>query len=251
MNIAELSKAIWNVHRMSVGHDVGSDCKPGEDSKKCKKNRRKRPYSVFPVLYPGHMGTPKSGQPYSSQPEASTSAVVVSEEKKGEPTDCRPSRVRVIHEMKKSMGLLEFGGATNPDPSWGGFSVPNLGTTQIRSDGPAITGPGFKPSSDVGKGGRYDFRKSPGLSFRTEMGWRIWDAALTIIDKDKTATKTQILMQAIQKAGVNRGQIDPAELRLLEMGIEWYLTSPGALASRRGAGAVVDTGGSFTGVGAP
>lgn len=145
------------------------------------------------------------------------------------------------------MGLLEFGAGGNPNPSWGGFSVPGIGMTKIRGGGPQIDGPGFLPSGDD-DGGKYDYRKSPGIGFRTEIAWRIWNAALSIIDRDKTATRVQILMQAIQKAGVHRGQIDPAELRLLEMGIEWYLTSPGAI---RGAGTSISSGGSLAGAGAP
>lgn len=267
MNISELTKAIWDIRRATVGHDVGSECKPGEDPKKCKKNKRNR--SVFPVLYPGHMGTPHTYDQGSAndslQTGGATGPVVSSDisrvggtggggdylgETEGNAVKCRPSRIRVLHEMRKSLGLLEYGDATNPDPSWGGFSVPNMAMTKIRGGGPQITGPGF-PGSDRDGGGKYDYRKSPGLALRTELGWRIWKAALDIIDRHKAASKPQIMMMAMQKAGVHRGQIDPAELRLIEMGVEWYLTSQGSLAARRGAGAPIDSGGILSGPGAP
>lgn len=276
MSISESSKAIWDTHRASVGHDVGSDCKPGEHPKDCKKKkkRRKRPYSVFPVLYPGKMGTPRTFQAGSANDSLQTGGATGSSESldgggvdgvdapgkplvadKGSSIDCRPSRVRVMHEMKKSLGLLEFfsthawggsPGSMNPSPSWGGYSIPGIGMTKIRSNGPKVGGPGFKPDDDEGAGGRYHFRHSPGIGFRTELAWRIWKAALDIIDKDKTLTKPMILMQAIQKAGLNRGQIDPAELRLLEMGIEWYLVTMGAVSAKRGDGG---SGGGQTGDG--
>ena len=102
----------------------------------------------------------------------------------------------------------------------------------MRGGGPTIGGPGFHHDAEF-KGGRYDLRKSPGLSFRTEPAWRIWDRALDIMAKYKTLPKHSVLLRAMAKAGVHRGQIDPSELRLIEMGIEWYLSDSGSLAAQR------------------
>jgi hypothetical protein len=169
-----------------------------------------------------------------------------------------------MHELKKSMGLLEFFGAGNegssaPNPAWGGYSVPQLGMVKIRAGGPTIGGPGFTHNVDGeedGAGGRYDFRKSPGLGFRSESAWRVWNYILDFIDKDPTLPKHSILLRAMGKAGIHPGQIDAAELRLIEMGIEWYLTDPGSLAAKRGGssapgGGKPSSGGSLAGRNAP
>lgn len=151
------------------------------------------------------------------------------------------SRARILHEMRRSMGM----GATSNEPSpiaeyfddgpqvaWGGYSIPNWSMVAMRGGGPVIGGPGFYHDGH-GEGGRYDFQKSPGLGFRTEQAWKIWDQALKLMKSEPNLTKESILMRAMAKSGVYRGAIDPAEIRLLEMGIDWYLSDAGQYTNRR------------------
>jgi len=233
-------------------------------ARKKRKKRKKEPYySPFPVGFPSQMTTPRGYQAGSGDVGGSQMGPG-----KGESvTKVRPSRARVMHELKRSMGLMEFSShswgtssGANVNPSWGGYSVPQLGQVKMRKGGPTIGGPGFQYNVDGEedrKGGRYDFQKSPGLGFRTEAAWRVWLAALEVMERDPTGTKVQILVKALGRAGVFRGQIDPSELRLVEMGIEWYLTDTGALAAKRGGGMApysggpTDSGGSLAGAGAP
>lgn len=144
-----------------------------------------------------------------------------------------PSRTRVLHEMKRAFGLIEFAGSAG-GIAWSGFAVPNPLSVNIRMGGPTINGPGFQNNSD-GKptGGVYDPAKSPGLGFRTEPAWRVWKAALEIMSKDKTLPQGAILQAAFQRAAVKMPQLDPAEVRLLEMGIQWYLSDPVPFAAKR------------------
>ena len=229
-------------------------CLPGD--KKCEKKKRNWK-AAFPILHPSRMSTPRTYRPGSAN-----GALGMSDGSPAAPKaeGVRPSKAKVIHEMRRSMGLVEFFSnhsfGSSPNPAWGGYSVPNFGMVAIRGGGPTIGGPGFHHDSEF-KGGRYDLKKSPGLGFRTEYAWRVWEKALEVIEKYKTLPKHSVLMRAMAKAGIHRGQIDPSELRLLEMGIEWYLTDPGSLAAKRGAGGVgpgggpTEPGGSFGGRGAP
>lgn len=140
------------------------------------------------------------------------------------------------------MGLVEYfanhSWSSSPNPAWGGYSVPNFGSVKMRSGGPTIGGPGFYHDAEF-KGGKYDLKKSPGLAFRTEPAWRIWDKAIEIMSRHKNMPKHSVLLRAMAKAGVHRGQMDPSELRLIEMGIEWYLSDPGIV---RGGGANFGSG---------
>jgi len=223
-----------------------------------KKKKREDEYSPFPMLFPSSMGTPRGYQAGTADMGGSQMGPGGGQEST---VPVRPSRARVMHELKRSMGLLEFAShswgsaqGTSMDPSYGGYSVPQLGMVKMRKGGPTIGGPGFQYNVDGeedGKGGRYDFKKSPGLGFRTESAWRVWNAAIEIMERNPTGTKVQILMQALGRAGVHRGQIDPSELRLVEMGIEWYLTDQGSLAARRSGSLGPNSGGSLAGPGAP
>lgn len=226
-------------------------------AKKTKKRKRRVVYGVFPpVLYPGHMGTPKSGAPYLAQP--GTMAGTGPGAPSGAPAGGAPggmhaswvpsSRVKVLHEMKKALGLLEFSGGTGAGAvSWTGFAVPNPLTVKIRQGGPTIGGPGFASDPNAPSGGVYNTQPSPGLGFSTEKGWRIWKAAQEIASRHPELPQSAIVQAAVAKAGVKIGEVDPAEMRLVEMGVEWYLTSPGALSQRdSGFGA---SGGSPTKVG--
>ena len=56
---------------------------------------------------------------------------------------------------------------------------------------------------------------------------------MEVIDKEPGLPRHSILLRALSKAGVHRGQIDPAEYRLLEMGIEWYLSDAGGLGAQK------------------
>jgi hypothetical protein len=145
----------------------------------------------------------------------------------GERLSIKPSRARVLHEMRRALGLTEYFNDA-PNVGMGGYQLPSFSVVPMRVGGPVIGGPGFQHDGN-GEGGRYDFKKSPGLGFRTEMAWRVWEKAMGVMDKEKGIPKHSILLRALSKAGVHRGQMDPAEYRLLEMGIEWYLSDAGAL----------------------
>lgn len=219
------------------------------------KKRKKRPSytSVFPVLYPKNIGTPYGYSPGSGHDSGGSpmgggvgSAGGSGSSSGGGPMggsgmggtgesmSIKPSRARVIHEMKRSLGLTEYFD-DGPQSGAGGYSMPSFASVTMRAGGPIIGGPGFQYDGN-GEGGVYDFKKSPGIGFRTEMAWKVWERAIEMIDKDKTLSRNGILLRAMAKAGVHRGQMDPAEYRLLEMGIEWYLSQAGAVGALRTAG---------------
>jgi hypothetical protein len=239
-----------------------SDSKPCRKGDKREKCRKKYKYA-FPMLFPSKMGTPRTFRPGTADNGAGGGTPPPAPMPMGDSKSMGPTRLRVMHELKKSMGLLEFfsnhNSSSTPNPAWGGYSVPQLGMVKMRGGGPTIGGPGFENNvdgEDDGAGGIYDLRNSPGLGFRSESAWRVWGAVLDLIDKDPTLPKHSILLRAMAKAGVNPGQIDPAELRLVEMGVEWYLTDPGSLGAKRAGsslpgGGKTDRGGSLSGAGAP
>lgn len=246
MDVATLSKAMAKVSSTKA-------CLPGD--KKCQK-KKKSWKATFPILFPSKMGTPRTFSPGSANDSIGMAAPPAPVATEG----VRPSRIRVLHEMKRSMGLVEYFSnhsfSSSPNPAWGGYSVPNFGQVQMRGGGPTIGGPGFQHDAEF-KGGRYDLRKSPGLGFRSETAWRIWEKALEVIEKYKTLPKHAVLLRAMAKAGIHRGQIEASELRLLEMGIEWYLTNPGSTSAQRGDGGLGPGGGHpggggfLSGAGAP
>ena len=235
-----------------------------------KKRKKKKQYrSVFPILYPSKLGTPYGYRPGSTnefggnQPSTGTgtsgtagtggSGAGSSGGGMAGPVEShrpKPGRARVLHEMRKSLGMTagndrpNYGGDAfpstelkeyfddGPQVAWGGFSVPNWSMVAMRGGGPVIGGPGFYHDGH-GEGGRYNFQKSPGLGFRTEQAWKIWDQALKLMKSEPNLTKESILMRAMAKSGVYRGAIDPAEIRLLEMGIDWYLSDTNQYTNRR------------------
>lgn len=227
--------------------DEGRDEKKSPEKKK-KKRRKTYQYAFAPLLYRGNLGTPKEGDisPYGQPPAPSTPPGGGGTSSGGgggaSPPSmgsslAPPSRTRVLHEMKRSLGLLEFAGTGAGGIAWLGYAVPNPLSVSVRQGGPTIGGPGFANNSD-GKptGGVYDPAKSPGLGFRTEAAWRVWKAALDIISADKTLPSGAILQAAFQRAAVKMPQLDPAEVRLLEMGIQWYLSDPVPYAAKRDSG---------------
>ena len=256
MNINSLRELV----RKPVSEHSSKPCKKGDKRAKCRRKKQSY-YSPFPILFPSSMGTPRTFTPGSADGNGGemgggSNGGEMGGGEMGEeervPLSVRPSRARVLHEMKKSLGLLE-NSPNAPNPSWGGFSIPQFGMTKMRKGGPTIGGPGFTYNVDGeedGKGGIYDLRKSPGIGFRTEYAWRIWDAAIDVMMRDKTLTKRQVVLQAMQRAGVHHGQIDPAELRLVDMGVEWYLTDPNQTAASRGIGGT-NSGGTLAGRSAP
>lgn len=165
------------------------------ESKKKKKCQDRFYGMAFAPVFPMHMGTPKT------TPDAPT--------KVESQVFCRANEL-----------------TETADPAWTGYGVPSMFSVLMKQGTSGITGSGFQPV-DPGQGGRYDFKKSPGLGFRTEMAWKVWSACLEILPKAKMLMTTEILQAAMQRAGVKVGDIDTAETRLLEMGIEWYLSDPG------------------------
>lgn len=241
MNIRLLARAISEVSNPRVSKSVGEPCDPLTG--KCRKKKKKW-NSVFPMLHPSKMGTPRTFSPGSANGAIGLPS--------GAAEGIQPSKSKVLHEMKRSLGLVEYfsnhSWSSAPNPAWGGYSVPTIGAVNMTKGGPTIGGPGFQYDPEF-KGGKYDLKKSPGLGFRTEAAWRIWDKVMDLVVKHKTMPKQAILLRAMAKAGVHRGQIDPSEMRLLEMGIEWYMTDPGALSTQRGGEAAL--GGTSTGAGSP
>lgn len=250
IDLKVLARAISEVSDPRKPRSVGEPCDPVTG--KCKK--KKKWNSVFPMLHPARMGTPRAmgPGPISGADAGGASA--------GASEGIRPSKDKVLHEMRKSMGLFEYfanhSWSGSPNPAWGGYSVPNFGSVNMRKGGPTIGGPGFYYDAEF-NGGKYDLKKSPGLAFRTEPAWRIWERALEVMARYKTLPKHSVLLRAMAKAGVHRGQLDPSELRLIEMGIEWYLSDPGSLAAKRSGGSLPggaggpEGSGTMGGAGAP
>lgn len=237
-DVVELGKAMMRAREKS------RPCKKGDKRPECKgANRKER--VIFPMFYPSRMGTPRTYDMGTADGGGANGA-------NGGGDGGGMGEVN-IYRARNRAKLFEYfsmqGSESHPNPNWGGYSIPNLGMIQMRGGGPVIGGPGFQHDGH-GEGGVYNFKKSPGLGFRTEAAWRIWEKAMEIIDADKTMNKHHILLHAMAKANIHRGQVDPAELRLVEMGIEWYLTDPGSLAAKRSGGAMppgsggqTDTGG--------
>lgn len=231
-----------------------------KSKKRSKKRTRVR--SLFPIIYPARIGTPFSFAPGSGNDSGGGTAAAPPAVEA-----IAPSRARVLHEMRRALGIIDSGDRPNPGgfprgTNWGGdafpsgadhprlrralaeyfndapnvamagFSVPAFSSTMVRSDGPSITGPGFQQDGQ-GVGGKYDFKKSPGLGFKTELAWRVWEMAMKIASQDKSLPKHAILLRAMAKSGVYQGQIDASEYRLLEMGVEWYLSDQGSLGAKR------------------
>ena len=182
------------------------------------KKRKRYPYygSVFAPLFRLHSTTPRT-TPDATSPGTVTPSATGGASPMGD--SVKPSKRRVVHEMR--MSLREGGSA----PIWTGFGVPNAAMTLMKQSTPMVAGPGFQPV-EPGQGGRYDFGTSPGLGFKTAAAWRVWQAALEILPRAPQLTIVATLQAAMQRAGVRFGEIDTAEMRLLEMGIEWYLSDP-------------------------
>jgi hypothetical protein len=253
VNIKLLAKAISEATDPRKPRSVGEPCDPVTGKCRKKKGKKRKWNSVFPVLYPSSMGTPKGFKAGSANDSMGPSDGAAGGDAGGGMGEgIRPSRKKVLHELKRSMGMFEYfsnhSWSSSPNPAFGGYSVPNFGNIKMQHGGPTIGGPGFIHDPEF-KGGKYDLKKSPGLGFRTENAWRIWEKALEIIAMNKTMPKHSILMRAMAKSGIHRGQLDPSEIRLLEMGIEWYLTDPGSLGAQRGGDSTL--GGSSSGQGSP
>ena len=202
------------------------------DKKKKKKRKSGYPFygSVFAPIFPSHSTTPVtthddadsgSGSDSDSDDAPASAPAVISN------SIIPPSRKRTLHEMR-----MVFKSVVGPqinevvDAAWAGYGAPNMSTVLMKHSTPQVVGPGFDPI-EPGQGGRYDFQKSPGLGFRTEAAWKIWRSVLEIIPRAPTLTVSAIIQGAMQRSGVKFGDVDTAEMRLLEMGIEWYLNNPG------------------------
>ena len=228
-------------------------CPKGPKGDKCRKRRAKQRkrrmyrYGAFAPMFYNNTGTPKSsalsGQGYDGDTAGGGSAVADG----GGGGEMTASRDDVLGRIAEAMGLVEFMGtnhtAGGSGVTWSGYSVANPLQLKMRQGGPTIGGPGFR--SDTGPvGGVVDPVKSPGLGFRSESAWRVWKSALVIMSKDKIIPKNQVFMAALARSGVRVSDLDPAESRLLEMGIEWYLSDPGSTSAKRGDGI---TGGDVVG----
>lgn len=165
-----------------------------------KKKRKDKFYGMaFAPVFPMHSGTPKT-------------------------TPDVPTKIESVPFC--SMRQLVEVSIPGLGPTWTGYGVPNMFQMLMKQSTPGVSGPGFQPV-EPGQGGKYNFRSSPGLGFKTEAGWKVWNSALEILPKSNMMTPTMVLQAAMQRAGVKIGDIDTSESRLLEMGIEWYLSDPG------------------------
>jgi len=247
-DVVDLGKAMMRARERRKG------CKKGDKRPECKGiNRKER--VVFPMFYPSRMGTPRSYELGTA--DGGGYGGGGGDGGNGGDGGGAGESIYTIGGKPTLVEYFSSGSSSTPNPAWGGFSVPNFGQIQMRTGGPTIGGPGFQYNGH-GEGGIYDFKKSPGLGFRTESAWRIWEKAMEIIDADKTLNKHHILLKAMAAANIHRGQLDPSELRLVEMGIEWYLSDPGSLAAKRtggsmppGSGGHTSSGGFLSGAGAP
>jgi hypothetical protein len=211
-----------------------------------KKKKKTDFYSVFAPVYPNVQGTPKTN--YSSQningggSHSGGSSGGMSMGMGGggiaggiHASVIPPSRRKVIHEIRQVLGYISEGETqmTN-DPAWKGYSAPSPALT-MRPGGPQPRGSGFSPVAP-GQGGRYDFQRSPGLGFTTEKAWRTWAGIVDILGKRPNMPIHQLMQAAMARAGVKFGDIAPQEQRLLEMGIQWYLSDPRATQSATSSG---------------
>lgn len=205
-----------------------------KDKKKKKHRHQSKVRTAFGPMYAWtHYGTPRSGgvnnNPSPPSPDGG------GQDGQGMPTPVlspatprAESKQDVIALLRKALGPIDEDG-----PPWAGFQVPNPAMVKMRGGGPSIGGPGFQPMTDPLPGGVYDIAKSPGISFKTDLGWRLWQAALDVISQDKTLQSHDILRAAMERSGIRDNQIDPSEGSLLKMGIEWALSDPNAAPTQR------------------
>ncbi len=185
--------------------------------KKKKKKRRSRSQqpailvlrSVFPPMYPAHMGTPRN------DPSPPTPPPVVPSE----------SLSRVMSDLGS---IFEYAWAGHMAQSAAGLPPQDRGPTNVD-----VRGAGM---------GAYDFVNSPGLSFRSAAAWRVWRAALEIIPRSPTLTVAGIIQAALHRAGLRFGEVESGDIRVLEMGIEWYLNTPGVSRLKDGSDGAASIG---------
>lgn len=114
----------------------------------------------------------------------------------------------------------------------GGSYFNSVPLSMTRMSGPRIEGPGIEPDrEEVIPGDRYDLHGSPGLGFKTQAAWRVWQACLDVMKRHPGMGVSAIIQAATSRANIRPGQVAVEEIRLIEMGIEWYLSSPGSAAA--------------------
>jgi hypothetical protein len=225
-----------------------------KEKKHKKKKCKQWPCSVFAPLFPAREGTPRTN--YSGQNGPGFSGIGGGHASGGAGApgsgpapggmvaSIPPSRKKVIHEIRLALGsLFEGDTAMTADPAWKGYSAPSP-ALNMRQGGPQPSGAGFSPVA-AGQGGRYDFQRSPGLGFRTEKAWRVWHGIVDILSRRPSLPIHAVMQAAMARAGVKFGDIDASEQRLLEMGVEWFLSDPKATQSKD------SDGGGQSGFGAP
>jgi hypothetical protein len=228
--------------------ESSGDCPKGPKGDRCRKRRAKQRrrrmyrYGAFAPVFYNNTGTPRS----SALKGDTGGGAPMPGSADGGGGEMTASKDDVMGRLAQVLGLVEFGGSNHSfggsGVTWGGYQVPNPLAVTTRKGGPVIGGPGFK--SDPGPiGGVIDPKRSPGLGFRSESAWKVWRSALVVMDKDKVIPKNQVFMAALQRAGVRVNDLDPAESRLIEMGIEWYLSDPGSTSAQRGGGGAGTAGG--------
>ncbi len=232
--------------------EESADCPKGPKGEACRKRRAKRRrrrqyrYGAFGPVFYDKTGTPRSSA-LKGQVSGADAPTAGNGGATGTGGAMAASREGVVGVLAQVLGLVEFTGVNHTfggsGVTWQGYQVANPLAMKMRHGGPTIGGPGFY--NDPGPtGGVIDPKKSPGLGFRSEGAWRVWHSALAVMDKDKVIPRNQVFMAALARSGVRLGDLDPAESRLIEMGIEWYLSDPGSTSAKRGGGGFgIDGGG--------
>lgn len=200
--------------------------------KKRKGFKKKKVIRTFAPIYPARMGTPKAAGMGGAVPVTS-GPFPLSPATAGVPgmqVSDKQFNKNPIEELKRIFSKKE----ESSNAAWTGYSGPhalqvfNVPNSEYQSNNPSS--------------GRYDWKKSPGVGFKTEYGWRVWEAALDIMAKEKTLSKSAILLAAFSKAGIPLNKVDPSEVRLIDMAIEWYLSDTGAVSAKRDGQTYVSNG---------
>jgi hypothetical protein len=176
-----------------------------------KKKKKRYPNwgSTFAPMFPQRMGTPRTSHDTPPSPV-------------GAPPSPGPAEGVATHKIKSVVSemravLSEYGGSS-------GTSAPSAVMAGASPGVVTPSGPGFSPASSGARAGSIDYKRSPGLSFRTENGLRLWNMALEIMPRSPNMTVALVIQMAMRRAGVGYGKIDATEMRMLEMGIQAYLS---------------------------
>lgn len=186
--------------------------------KKNKRHNKNQYASVFAPLFRNNSTTPRTTTDVVGVGSAAGSSLsaVGSAGDEG----IKQSKLKTIHEIRRCLSEA-------PDPTWTGYSNTSLINYPMRQGGTVIGGPGYGPEIEPGQGGKFNFQNSPGLGFGTEAAWRLWREAINVMTLNPNLPVSSVIQTAMYRSGVKYTQIGTSEMRLVEMGVEWYLSDPG------------------------